>query len=142
MCYVLYSETTLGILKKARWFHITVPFERETGLKTARQKVNALSILLRDFPTQELWSASEPEEMVEEMERIFGHMRRRAVTMKMMPTDAASDPLVWSVAFVDALSRDLANQLIRELGAKNLMALAFEEFDKDNGQTPGSAMET
>jgi dynein heavy chain 1 len=49
---------TLEVLKSAKRFHATVSFLADTGLKEATEQVQKYNILMKDFPLNELLSAS------------------------------------------------------------------------------------
>ena len=51
------------ILKHGKRFHATVSFDTDTGLKDALAKVNDYSPLMKDFPLNELFAATEIEKV-------------------------------------------------------------------------------
>lgn len=79
---------------------------------------------MRDFPLNDLLSASSIEQLTLAIRDIFSHMRRLK--------NATHYPLLRAYNLVEAISRDLNHQLLKVLSSNQLVILAFEEFDHLN----------
>ena len=114
-------EMTLQVLKHAKRFHATVSFESDTHLKPALDTVNNYMLLMKEFPINELLSATELERISEALKDIFNHVKKLRNTRY---------PIERALKLVEAISRDLMDQLLSVLGGKRLLALPFEEFNR------------
>ena len=112
---------TLEILKHGKRFHATVSFDTDTGLKQAIALVNDYNPLMKDFPINDLLSATELDRIRTSVQAIFTHLRKIRNTK--YPTQRA-------LRLVEAISRDLANQMLKVLNTRRLMYISFEEFEK------------
>ncbi|XP_052274955.1 cytoplasmic dynein 1 heavy chain 1-like isoform X3 [Dreissena polymorpha] len=112
---------TLEILKHGKRFHATVSFDTDTGLKTAMTTVNDYNQLMKDFPLNDLLSATELDRIRVSLQAIFLHLR------KIRPTKY---PIQRALRLVEAISRDLSTQLLKVLGTRRLMHIPYEEFEK------------
>ncbi|KAJ1561744.1 hypothetical protein HK405_002984, partial [Cladochytrium tenue] len=113
---------TLDVLKHAKRFHATVSFMSDTGLKEATDKVQRYNQLMRDFPLNELLSATEVDKIQEAVILVFGHLNKK---LKLSPY-----PIKRALPFVDAISRDLNDQLLKVLGSRRLMYMEYDDFDR------------
>ena len=112
---------TLDILKHGKRFHATVSFDTDTGLKQALAMVNDYNPLMKDFPINDLLSATELERIRSAVIGIFNHLRKIRNTKY---------PILRALRLVEAISRDLSNQLLKVLSSRRLMHVPFEEFEK------------
>lgn len=112
---------TLDILKHGKRFHATVSFDTDTGLKQALATVNDYSPLMKDFPINDLLSATELERIRTAVQQIFLHLRKIRSTKY---------PIQRVLRLVEAISRDLGQQLLKILGTRRLMHIPFEDFEK------------
>ncbi|XP_034944602.1 dynein heavy chain, cytoplasmic isoform X1 [Chelonus insularis] len=112
---------TLDILKHGKRFHATVSFDTDTGLKQALATVNDYNPLMKDFPINDLLSATELERIRAAVQQIFFHMRKIRHTKY---------PVQRVLRLVEAISRDLSQQLLKVLGTRRLMHIPFDEFEK------------
>ncbi|CAB4015784.1 cytoplasmic dynein 1 heavy chain 1 [Paramuricea clavata] len=112
---------TLDILKCGKRFHATVSFDSDTGLKQALTTVNDYSPLMKDFPLDDLLSATELDKIKSSLTQIFNHLRKIRNTKY---------PIQRCLRLVEAISRDLSSQLLKVLGPLRLMHIPYEEFDK------------
>lgn len=112
---------TLDILKKGKRFHATVSFDTDTGLKQALATVNDYNPLMKDFPLNDLLSATELDKIRTALQAIFIHLRKIRSTKY---------PIQRALRLVEAISRDLMAQLLKVLGTRRLMHIPFEEFEK------------
>lgn len=92
-----------------------------TGLKQAVETVNDYNPLMKDFPLNDLLSASELDKIRQALMAIFTHMKKIRNTKY---------PIQRSLRLVEAISRDLSSQLLKVLGTRKLMHVAYEEFEK------------
>ncbi|KAL6068809.1 putative dyneins heavy chain [Balamuthia mandrillaris] len=116
------AQCTLGILKQAKRFHATAAFDTDTiGLKKAKETVLHYKSLMKDFPVDELLTASEVEKVSEAVKAIFTHLKR---------TKNAHYPIPRYLRLVEAVSRDMCSKLLMLLRAKRLMHLTYPEFDQ------------
>ncbi|XP_073783095.1 cytoplasmic dynein 1 heavy chain 1 isoform X2 [Danio rerio] len=112
---------TLDILKHGKRFHATVSFDTDTGLKQAVETVNDYNPLMKDFPLNDLLSATELDKIRQALVAIFTHLRKIRNTKY---------PIQRALRLVEAISRDLSSQLLKVLGTRKLMHVAYEEFEK------------
>ncbi|XP_070577189.1 cytoplasmic dynein 1 heavy chain 1-like [Ptychodera flava] len=112
---------TLDILKHGKRFHATVSFDTDTGLKQALATVNDYSPLMKDFPLNDLLSATELDRIRQALVAIFSHLRKIRNTKY---------PIQRALRLVEAISRDLSTQLLKVLGTRRLMHISFDEFEK------------
>uniref|UniRef100_A0A8C9Q1N6 Cytoplasmic dynein 1 heavy chain 1 n=1 Tax=Spermophilus dauricus TaxID=99837 RepID=A0A8C9Q1N6_SPEDA len=112
---------TLDILKHGKRFHATVSFDTDTGLKQALETVNDYNPLMKDFPLNDLLSATELDKIRQALVAIFTHLRKIRNTKY---------PIQRALRLVEAISRDLSSQLLKVLGTRKLMHVAYEEFEK------------
>uniref|UniRef100_A0A1A8G9X4 Cytoplasmic dynein 1 heavy chain 1 n=2 Tax=Nothobranchius TaxID=28779 RepID=A0A1A8G9X4_9TELE len=112
---------TLDILKHGKRFHATVSFDTDTGLKQAVETVNDYNPLMKDFPLNDLLSASELDKIRQALIAIFTHLKKIRNTKY---------PIQRALRLVEAISRDLSSQLLKVLGTRKLMHVAYEEFEK------------
>ncbi|XP_076178666.1 dynein heavy chain, cytoplasmic isoform X5 [Ptiloglossa arizonensis] len=116
---------TLDILKHGKRFHATVSFDTDTGLQQALATVNDYNTLMKDFPINDLLSATELERIRSSIQQISTHSRKIRSTK--YPTQRA-------LRLIEAISRDLGQQLLKVLGTRRLMHIPFDEFEKVMGQ--------
>jgi dynein heavy chain 1 len=112
---------TLDILKHGKRFHATVSFDTDTGLKQALATVNDYNPLMKDFPLNDLLSATELDRIRVALQAIFTHLRKIRTTKY---------PIQRALRLVEAISRDLSAQLLKVLGTRRLMHIPFDEFER------------
>ncbi|XP_053612057.1 dynein heavy chain, cytoplasmic isoform X5 [Plodia interpunctella] len=112
---------TLEILKYGKRFHATVSFDTDTGLKQALATVSDYNPLMKDFPINDLLSATELERIRLAVQQIFSHLRKIRSTKY---------PIQRGLRLVEAISRDLSQQLLKVLGTRRLMHIPFEDFER------------
>ncbi|OSX67981.1 hypothetical protein POSPLADRAFT_1176995 [Postia placenta MAD-698-R-SB12] len=114
-------------LRNAKRFHATVSFIADTGLKDATDTVHKYNQLMKDFPLNELLSATDLEKIQEALILIFGHINRK---LKLSPY-----PIRRALPLVEAISRDFNDQLLRVLTSHRLLYTPYETFERLLGQT-------
>lgn len=112
---------TLDILKHGKRFHATVSFDTDTGLKQASAMVTDYNPLMKDFPINDLLSATELEKIRSAVQSIFTHLRKVRSTKY---------PIQRALRLIEAISRDLSQQLLKVLGTRRLMHIPFDEFER------------
>ncbi|XP_065362456.1 dynein heavy chain, cytoplasmic-like [Calliphora vicina] len=112
---------TLDILKHGKRFHATVSFDTDTGLKQALAMVADYNPLMKDFPINDLLSATELEKIKPAVQQIFSHLRKVRNTKY---------PIQRCLKLIEAISRDLSEQLLKVLGTRRLMHIPFDEFER------------
>ncbi|KAL1922601.1 uncharacterized protein VTP21DRAFT_10140 [Calcarisporiella thermophila] len=113
---------TLDILKHAKRFHATVSFIADTGLKEGTEKVHKYNQLMKDFPLNELLSSTDVDKIRESLGLIFGHLNKK---LRLSPY-----PIRRALPLVEAISRDLNDQLLKVLGSRKLMYMEYEDFER------------
>lgn len=112
---------TLEILRTAKRFLATVSFDTDTGLTRAVDMVNDYNPLMKDFPLNDLLSATDLDKIKIALQNIFTHLRKIRNTKY---------PLQRCLKLIEAISRDLTSQLLKVLGTRRLMHMPFEEFER------------
>ncbi|CAO3598448.1 unnamed protein product [Absidia cylindrospora] len=113
---------TLDILKHAKRFHATVSFIADTGLKEGMELVHKYNQLMKDFPLNELLSATDVDKIRESLVLIFGHLNKK---LKLSPY-----PIRRALPLVEAISRDLNDQLLKVLGSRRMMYMEYDDFER------------
>ncbi|KAI1339525.1 dynein heavy chain, N-terminal region 1-domain-containing protein [Xylariaceae sp. FL0016] len=111
---------TLEILKHAKRFQATVSFTADTGLKEAMELVQKYNQLMRDFPLDELLSATSLPKIQDAISQIFGHMNRKL--------RFSNYPIARTLHLVEAISADLKEVMHRLLPGSDLVDLDHKEF--------------
>lgn len=117
----------MDCLRNAKRFHATVSFMADTGLKDATDLVHKYNQLMKDFPLNELLSATDLEKIQESLQLIFGHINRK---LKLSPY-----PIRRALPLVEAISRDFNDQLLRILTSHRLAYTPYDTFERLLGQT-------
>ncbi|XP_055612109.1 dynein heavy chain, cytoplasmic isoform X2 [Uranotaenia lowii] len=112
---------TLNILKHGKRFHATVSFDTDTGLKQILAMVADYNPLMKDFPINDLLSATELDKIRQAVQSIFNHLRKIRSTKY---------PIQRALRLIEAISRDLSQQLLKVLGTRRLMHIPFDEFER------------
>ena len=76
---------------------------------------------MKDFPINDLLSATELDRIRISVQAIFSHLRKIRNTKY---------PIQRALRLVEAISRDVVVQMLKVLGTRRLMVIAFEEFEK------------
>ena len=111
---------TLEMLKNAKRFQATVSFTSDTGLKEAMEKVQKYNQLIRDFPLDELLSATSLPKVQEAVSQIFSHLNKK---LRICPY-----PIRRALPLVEAISADLDETLHRLLPGTELASLDYSDF--------------
>jgi dynein heavy chain 1 len=116
----------MDCLRNAKRFRATVSFIADTGLKDATDLVHKYNQLMKDFPLNELLSATDLTKIQESITLIFGHINRK---LRLSPY-----PIRRALPLVEAISRDFNDQLLRILTSHRLPYTPYETFDRLLGQ--------
>lgn len=111
----------LDVLRHAKRFHATVSFIADTGIKEAIDIVHKHNILMKDFPLDELLSATDLNKIRDAVDLIFNHFNKK---LKLSPY-----PIRRTLPLVEAISQDFNDQLLRVLGNQRLMYMDYAKFD-------------
>ncbi|KAF9068581.1 cytoplasmic dynein heavy chain 1 [Rhodocollybia butyracea] len=117
----------MDCLRNAKRFHATVSFIADTGLKDATDLVHKYNQLMKDFPLNELLSATDLDKIHESLMLIFSHINRK---LRLSPY-----PIRRALPLVEAISRDFNDQLVRILTSHRLAYTPYETFDRLLSQT-------
>lgn len=113
---------TLKILRNAKRFHATVSFLSDTGIKEASEKIAKYNQLMRDFPLDELISATTLNGVQKALLLILGHLNKK---LRITPY-----PVRRALSLVEGISDDLNNSLQSILGGIRLIHLDFNSFNQ------------
>ena len=112
---------TLDVLKHAKRFHATVSFIADTGLKEADDQVHKYNLLMKDFPLNDLLAATDLDKIQDSLIGVFSHLNKK---LKLSPY-----PIRRALPLVEAISKDLGDQLLRVLHNSKLMYATYTTFD-------------
>ncbi|KAK6731031.1 hypothetical protein RB195_007476 [Necator americanus] len=112
---------TLEALKCGKRFHATVSFDTDTGLKQTLALVSDYNSLMKDFPLNELVSATDLDSIKVALGNVFSHMKKIRATKY---------PIQRALRFIEAISRDMNAQILKVLGTRRLMHISIVEFDQ------------
>ena len=79
---------------------------------------------MKDFPLNDLLSATELERIRTALSAIFNHLRKIRTTKY---------PIQRALRLVEAISRDVSSQLLKVLATRRLMHIPFDLFEKVSG---------
>lgn len=111
---------TMDILKIAKRYQATVSFRIDTGLNEASDKVQKYNQLMRDFPLDELLSATSLTKIQDALNLIFAHLNKK---LRICPY-----PIRRALPLVEAISSDLESQLHTLLHGRSLMHTEYRKF--------------
>lgn len=111
---------TLEILKKAKRQQAVVSFETDTRWRDALETVRNYNILMRDFPLEELSSATSLQRMAEALVLIFTHLTKK--------WRVCNYPIRRALKLVEGISEDMGTQIHRLLQGRSIMSLGWQEF--------------
>ncbi|KAI0825307.1 dynein heavy chain [Trametes gibbosa] len=114
-------------LRNAKRFRATVSFVADTGLKDAMDTVHKYNQLMKDFPLNELLSATDLDKIQEAVVLIFLHMNRK---LKLSPY-----PVKRVLPLAEAISRDFNDALLRVLTSHRLLYTPYDTFERLLSQT-------
>lgn len=113
-------KLTMEILKKVKRQQQVFGFETDTGLKEARDTVHNYNTLMRDFPLDELSSATSLGKVAEALQHIFAHLNKK--------WRVCNYPIRRALKLVEGLSAEMNTQVHNLLSERSLMSSTFEDF--------------
>ncbi|KAF2083456.1 hypothetical protein K490DRAFT_51603 [Saccharata proteae CBS 121410] len=122
-------QLTMEVLRHAKRYQATVSFSSDTGLKETTDQVSRYNMLMRDFPLNELLSATSLQKVEDSINMIFNHLNKKL--------RACPYPIRRALPLVEAISEDLDAQLHALLNGRLLMNQEFPDFDATMKLTQG-----
>ncbi|ODH44999.1 dynein heavy chain, cytoplasmic [Paracoccidioides brasiliensis] len=113
-------QLTMDILRHAKRYNVTLSFSADTGLKETTETVQKYNQLMRDFPLDELLSATSLNKVHDALNLIFSHLNKK---LRICPY-----PIKRSLLLVEAISGDLDTQIRTLIHGRSIMHLGFKEF--------------
>ncbi|KAL9108457.1 MAG: hypothetical protein Q9227_006791 [Pyrenula ochraceoflavens] len=113
-------QLTVDILARANRHSAKLSFQQDTGLQEAMDTVRKYNSLMRDFPLDELLSATSMEKVSEALMAIFAHLTKK-LRQSLYPIKRALE-------LVEAISGDLDAQLHALLNGRTILHMDFKEF--------------
>ncbi|KAJ9669487.1 dynein heavy chain [Coniosporium apollinis] len=113
-------QLTMEVLRHAKRFQATVSFSTDTNLKETSDLVQKYNQLMRDFPLDDLLSATSLEKVQDAINYIFMHLNKK---LRLCPY-----PISRALPLVEAISSDLDSRLHALLHGRSLMHLEFPDF--------------
>jgi dynein heavy chain 1 len=114
-------QLTFDILKTVRRFHAIVGFDNDTGLRSAMDTVKDHSVLMKDFPINDLLSGNELDKIRTALTTIFQHLKKLRNTH--YPVNRAG-------RLMEAISQDLMQQMLKVLNTYRLMHIGYGDFER------------
>jgi dynein cytoplasmic 1 heavy chain len=111
---------TLDVLKHAKRFTATVSFQNDTELRQTAEMVANYNILMRDFPLEDLLSATSLPKIADALNQIFSHLSKKL--------RLCNYPIKRALMLVEAISGDFDFQLRRLLNGRVLMKQDWANF--------------
>ncbi|KAL8693410.1 MAG: hypothetical protein Q9218_001759 [Villophora microphyllina] len=114
-------QMTMDILRRAKRFQATVSFSVDTGLKDASEKVQKYNQLMRDFPLDDLLTATTLHKVDDSLVAIFAHLNRK---LRICPY-----PIARALPLVTAISADLDALIHSLLNGRAIIHLDYGDFE-------------
>jgi dynein heavy chain 1 len=114
-------QLTLDVLKHGKRFHATVSFDSDTGLQAALTRVKDSSVLMKEFPLQDLLAATDLKQIQLAVVAIFTHLKKIRNTQYSVSR---------ALKLIEAISRDLSSQFLKVLSSSRLVHMPYDEFGK------------
>ncbi|KAJ5973393.1 hypothetical protein N7481_010603 [Penicillium waksmanii] len=111
---------TMDILRHAKRYQPTLSFVADTGLKDASELVQKYNQLMRDFPLDELLSATSLQKVQESLGLIFTHLNKK---LKICPY-----PIKRALSLVESISGDLDKKIHDLINGRDVLHLDYREF--------------
>ena len=113
-------KLTMDILRHAKRYQPTLSFQADTGLRDASELVQKYNQLMRDFPLDELLSATSLSKVQESLGLIFSHLNKK---LKICPY-----PIKRALSLVEAISGDLDRKVHDLIPGRDILHLDYREF--------------
>ena len=91
------------------------------GLKQGLQTVASYNPLMKDFPLEQLLSATELDRIKDALVAIFAHLKKIKLSQY---------PIQRCLRLIEAISKDLMAQMLKVLGTRKFMLMNYELFEK------------
>ena len=114
-------QLTLDVLQHAKRYQAKVSFYADTGLKEALETVQKYNQLMKDFPIDDLLTATTLQKIREALDAIFNHLNKKL--------RFTTYPISRALPLVHAISRDLDAQIHNLLHGRTLMHLEYKDFE-------------
>jgi dynein heavy chain 1 len=116
------ADVTLNTLRQARRFFATAPFDTDTiGLKKLIETVSSYKQFMKEFPINELLTASEMTKLANATRSVFEHLRK---------SKAVNYPIARYLRLVEAISRDMCSKVLEILKSNQFMSLSYNDFER------------
>ncbi|KAK0424238.1 hypothetical protein QR680_008567 [Steinernema hermaphroditum] len=113
---------TLEALRAGKRFQATLSFHSNAGLKEARDMVDDYLSIMKEIPLNSLMSATHLAELAKALHDVFTHLRK---------IRSSKYPIARSLKFIEAISRDLTDQMLKLLGGpRRLMYINLSDFEE------------
>ncbi|EAR94592.2 dynein heavy chain, cytoplasmic protein (macronuclear) [Tetrahymena thermophila SB210] len=113
------TTITIELLKKKFKHNVIVPFEYDLKFKHTLQECTKCNQFMKEFPLNDLLSASSLQEIRTSLSGIFNHMKN-IKSLSYTPQRAYQ--------LLEALSRDLNSQIVKILSQYKLMTMNYDHF--------------
>ena len=91
------------------------------GLKQGLHTVASYNPLMKDFPLEQLLSATELDRIKDALVAIFAHLKKIKLSQY---------PIQRCLRLIEAISKDLMAQMLKVLGTRKFMLMNYELFEK------------
>ena len=113
-------QLTLDVLQHAKRYQAKVSFYADTGLKESLETVQKYNQLMKDFPIDDLLTATTLQRVREALDAVFNHLNKKL--------RFTAYPISRALPLVHAISSDLDTQLHTLLHGRTLMHLEYKDF--------------
>ena len=113
-------QLTLDVLQNAKRYQAKVSFFADTGLKEALEIVQKYNQLMKDFPMDDLLTATTLPKVRDALDSIFNHLNKKL--------RYSNYPVSRALPLVHAISGDLDAQLHALIQGRTLMHLEYQDF--------------
>ena len=113
---------TIDILKNANRQQAVVSLATDTGVKDAIETVRNFNNLMRDFPLDDLSSATSLAKVSDALVSIFGHLNKK--------WRVCNYPIKRALKLVEGISSDMDFQIHQLLKGRSIMSLEWPEFEQ------------
>ena len=114
-------QLTLDILNHGKRFQAGLSLKDDTDLGSSQTTVHSYNILMRDFPLDELSSATTLSRVQDALVQIFFHMNKKLRL-------TTNYPIKRALRLVEGISDDLNTQFRRVLNGRPLLSLSYDAF--------------
>ena len=116
-------QLSLDVLTNAKRYQAGIGLKNDADLAGAQQTVHNYNVLMRDFPLDDLSSATTLGRVQDALAQIFNHINKKLRLSTNYPVKRA-------LKLVEGVSEDLNTQLHRVLHGRPLLALTYDQFQE------------